>query len=53
MVRKAKAEKKDKGFIDAEVKKLLDLKRVLAIEQGQNPDEQKQSKGKGKGGTKK
>lgn len=48
VVRKAKAEKKDKGIIDVEVKKLLELKKQLLIAQGKDPNENVNSGKKGK-----
>lgn len=52
MVRKLKTEKASKDSIDVEVKKLLDLKKQLALAQGKNPDQDKSAK-KGKKGKKK
>lgn len=38
-VRELKTQKAEKSVIDAEVGKLLDLKKKLALAQGQNPEE--------------
>lgn len=47
VVRKAKSEKASKDVIDTEVKKLLDLKKLLAVAQGLDPNAtNKQNKGK-------
>ena len=48
IVRKAKADKKDKDIIDFEVKKLLELKKQLLIVQGKDPNENVKSGKKGK-----
>ena len=48
MVRTLKTAKSDKAAIDEAVKKLLALKRALAIAQGQDPDAAKPSSGKSK-----
>ena len=48
-MRTAKTEKASKTIIDTEVKKLLDLKKALAIAQGLDPNELgKQGKSKNK-----
>jgi len=48
VVRKAKSEKLSKEVIDAEVKKLLDLKNSLALAQGIDPNASKKGKSKKK-----
>ena len=54
MVRKTKTEKAAKEVIDAEVAKLLELKKSLAVARGENPDQALQKgKSKGKKGGKK
>ena len=51
-MRKVKAEKANKDIIDAEVKKLLELKKHLAASQGKSSESNKKEVSK-KGGKKK